>query len=225
MGARFEERHMTVDLQHLESREEIKMAFVGFLNPYIASLVDEEKKIYKDLFMCGEAMRVNVTPNYNEAKLYCNNRMKEYVKEFKDGSITLGTDHLPVEASKVCFGHDVIDNDSEIVYKTNDMANYVGVGFFADEMLNGRKRYVATVLYKVKFGEAADEYSTKGENIEFKTPSIDGVIAGIKNNEWKRVKIFDTEADADKWLRGILGGSTSDGTASTAAYKTVQIDK
>lgn len=175
--------------------------------------------------MCGEAMRVNVTPNYNEAKLYCNNRMKEYVKEFKDGSITLGTDHLPVEASKVCFGHDVIDNDSEIVYKTNDMANYVGVGFFADEMLNGRKRYVATVLYKVKFGEAADEYSTKGENIEFKTPSIDGVIAGIKNNEWKRVKIFDTEADADKWLRGILGGSTSDGTASTAAYKTVQIDK
>lgn len=129
MGARFEERHMTVDLQHLENREEIKMAFVGFLNPYIASLVDEEKKIYKDLFMCGEAMRVNVTPNYNEAKLYCNNRMKEYVKEFKDGSITLGTDHLPVEASKVCFGHDVIDNDSEIVYKTNDMANYVGVGF------------------------------------------------------------------------------------------------
>lgn len=118
-----------------------------------------------------------------------------------------------------------MDDDSEIVYKTNDMANYVGVGFFADEMLDGRRRYVATILYKVKFGEAANEYSTKGENIEFKTPSIDGVIAGIKNNEWKRVKIFDTEADADKWLRGILGGSTSDGTASTAAYKTVRIDK
>lgn len=201
------------------------MAFVGLLNPYIALLVNEEEKKYKDCFMCGEAIRVNVTPNYNEAKLYSNNRLKEYAKEFKDGSITLGTDHLPIEASKVCFGHEVMDDDSEIVYKTNDMANYVGVGFFADEMLDGRRRYVATILYKVKFGEAANEYSTKGENIEFKTPSIDGVIAGIKNNEWKRVKIFDTEADADKWLRGILGGNTSGGTASTAAYKTVRIDK
>ncbi len=201
------------------------MAFVGLLNPYIALLVNEEEKLYKDFFMCGEAISVNVTPNYNEAKLYSNNRLKEYAKEFKDGSITLGTDHLPVEASKVCFGHDVMDDDSEIIYKTNDMANYVGVGFFADEMLDGRRRYVATVLYKVKFGEAANEYSTKGENIEFKTPSIDGVIAGIKNNEWKRVKIFDTESDADKWLRGILGGNISGGTASTAAYQTVRIDK
>jgi len=206
------------------------MAFVGFLNPYIALLADEEEMIYTDFFMCGEAIRVNVNPNYNEAKLYSNNRLKEYVKVFKDGNISLGTDHLPVEASKVCFGHDVIDNDSEIVYKTNDAANYVGVGFFADEIRDGRIRYVATVLYKVKFGEAADEYSTKGENIEFKTPSIEGVIAGVKNNEWKRVKIFDTESDADKWLRGILGGKAGSenapgGTTSTAAYKTVAVDK
>lgn len=77
------------------------MAFVGLLNPYIASLVNEEEKLYKDCFMCGEAISVNVTPNYNEAKLYSNNRLKEYAKEFKDGSITLGTDHLPIEASKV----------------------------------------------------------------------------------------------------------------------------
>lgn len=204
------------------------MAFIGLLNPYIASLVDEEKKIYSDLFMCGEAIKVNVTPNYNEAKLHSNNRLKEYVKEFTDGSIILGTDHLPIEASKICFGHEVIDDDREVVYKTNDMANYVGVGFFADEILDGQRRYVATVIYKVKFGEAADEYSTKGGNIEFKTPNIEGVIASIKNNEWKRVKIFDTESDADKWLRGILGDkteNTSGGTASTAAYKTVSIGK
>lgn len=206
------------------------MAFIGLLNPYIALLVDEEKKIYSDLFMCGEAIKVNVTPNYNEAKLHSNNRLKEYVKEFTDGNITLGTDHLPIKASKICFGHEVIDDDREVIYKTNDMANYVGVGFYADEILDGQRRYVATVIYKVKFGEAADEYSTKGGNIEFKTPNIEGVIASIANNEWKRVKIFDTESDADKWLRGIFGdktvtGNTSGGTASTAAYKTVSIGK
>lgn len=196
------------------------MAFIGLMNPYIAKLVDEEKKKYSDCFLCGEAITVNVTPNYNEAKLHSNNRLSEYVKEFKDGSMVLGTNRLPIEASKVCFGHEVSDDDREVTYKTNDTANYVGVGFYADEMINGRKQYVATIVYKVKFGEAADEYATKGENIEFKTPSIDGVIAGLKNNEWKRTKVCDTENDADKWLRDTLGyieGNVS-GTSSIAAY-------
>lgn len=202
------------------------MAFVGLLNPYIARLVDDEAKIYADCFMCGNAISVNITPNYNEGKLYSNNRLTEYIKEFKDGSITLGTDRLPVEASRVCFGHEVSADDSEVVYRTNDSANYVGVGFFADEIIDGKKRYVATVLYKVKFGEAANEYTTKGENIEFKTPSIEGVIAGISSNEWKMTKIFETESDADKWLRGIFGGgSTPGGTASTSAFNTVSVDK
>ncbi len=206
------------------------MAFIGLLNPYVGLLVDEEKKIYSDLFMFGEAIRVNVNPNYNEAKLNANNRLKEYVKVFKDGNITLGTDHMPIEASKICFGHEVIDNDSEVIYKTDDMANYVGVGFFADEMHDGKIKYVATILYKVKFGEAANEYSTRGDNIEFKTPSVEGIIAGLKNNEWKRTKIFDTESEADEWLRSILGGKAGSenapgGTASTAAYKTVAVDK
>ena len=186
------------------------MAFIGLLNPYVGLLVDEEKKIYSDLFMFGEAIRVNVNPNYNEAKLNANNRLKEYVK--------------------ICFGHEVIDNDSEVIYKTDDMANYVGVGFFADEMHDGKIKYVATILYKVKFGEAANEYSTRGDNIEFKTPSVEGIIAGLKNNEWKRTKIFDTESEADEWLRSILGGKAGSenapgGTASTAAYKTVAVDK
>lgn len=203
------------------------MAFIGLMNPYIARLVDEEKKKYSDCFMCGEAISVNVTPNYNEAKLHSNNRLSEYVKEFKDGSMVLGTNRLPIEASRVCFGHEVSDDDHEVTYKTNDSANYVGVGFYADEIINGRKQYVATIVYKVKFGEAADEYATKGENIEFKTPSIDGVIAGLKNGEWKKTKVCDTEVDADKWLRDTLGcsdsGSMGD-TSSVSAY-TMQMKK
>lgn len=209
------------------------MAFIGLMNPYIARLVDEATQEYADFFMCGEAISVSVTPNYNEAKLYSNNQLKEYVKEFKDGSMSLGTDHLPIQASSVCFGHEVSDDDREIVYKTNDSANYVGVGFFADQIIDGKRSYVATIVYKVKFGEAANEYTTKGESIEFKTPSIDGVIAGLSNKEWKRTKIFDTESEADKWLKGILGcgeatdggGAGNAGTSSTAAYKTVKIDK
>ena len=193
------------------------MAFIGLMNPYIARLVDEKTKKYADCFMCGNAMSVNITPNYNEAKLHSNNHLSEYVKEFKDGNMTLGTDRLPIEASRVCFGHEVSEDKSEVTYKTNDSANYVGVGFFADEMIDSVRRYVATVVYKVKFGEASNEYATKGDTIEFKTPSLEGVIAGISSNEWKKTKVFDTEDEADKWLRDILGyeDSAEDNTAQT----------
>lgn len=181
------------------------MAFIGLMNPYIARLVDEKAKKYEDLFMCGNAISINITPNYNEAKLYSNNHLSEYVKEFKDGNMTLGTDRLPIEASNVCFGHKISEDKREVTYKTNDSANYVGVGFYANEMVDNVRRYVATIVYKVKFGEASNEYTTKGDAIEFKTPNLEGVIAGISSDEWKTTKVFDTEDEADAWLREALG--------------------
>lgn len=181
------------------------MAFVGLANPYIAKLVDEEKKKYSGCFACGEAISVSVTPNYNEAKLYANNRLSDMAKEFKDGSISLGTDHLPVNALEVCFGHEVDQTNKTVTYRTDDDGEFVGVGFYVDERISGRTQYVATIIYKVKFSESANEHTTKGESLEFKTPTIEGTIAGLKTGEWKTTKTFNDVADADKWLRDALG--------------------
>ena len=181
------------------------MAYVGLANPYIAKLVDEATKKYKDCFMCGKAITLNVTPNYNEAKLYANNQLAEAAKEFKDGNITLGTDRLPLKALEVCFGHNVNHEENEVTYKTNDNANAVGVGFYVDEMISGKRQYAATIIYKVTFSESAEDYTTKGETIEFKTPSIEGIIAGLETGEWKTTKTFDTAEQADTWLRSTLG--------------------
>lgn len=178
------------------------MAFIGLAKPYIAKLINEAEKTYANGFKCGKAMSVNITPNYNEAKLYADNQLAENVKEFKNGSMILGTDRLPKEADEVCFGHKVTDNS--VNYKTGDSANYVGVGFYVDEMLDGVKKYAAIVVYKVKFSEAAEDYTTKGENIEFKTPTINGTIAGISSGDWKDKKIFETEEEADTWLKTTL---------------------
>ena len=181
------------------------MAFVGLANPYIAKLVDEGKKKYSGCFACGEAISVSVTPNYNEAKLYANNRLKDMVKEFKDGAISLGTDHLPIAASEVCFGHEVDQSGRTVTYRTDDEGEFVGVGFYVDIRISSRKEYEATVIYKVKFSESTNEHTTKGETLEFKTPTIEGTIAGLKTGEWKITKTFDDAADADKWLRDTLG--------------------
>ncbi len=181
------------------------MAYVGLANPYIAKLIDEAQKKYTDCFKCGKAININITPNYNEAKLYADNQLAEVAKEFKDGNITLGTDRLPMKALEVCFGHNVNNEKNEVTYKTNDNANAVGVGFYVDEMISGKRQYVATIVYKATFSESADDYTTKGETIEFKTPSIEGTIAGLETGEWKTTKTFGTAALADAWLRETLG--------------------
>lgn len=192
------------------------MAYIGLTNPYIAKLVNEKTKQYESGFRCGKAMSTNITPNYNEGKLYADNQLSESVKEFKDGTMTLGTDRLPKIAESVCFGHKTSENG--VVYKTDDGANYVGVGFYVDEILDGVKKYSAIVVYKVKFSEGAEEYKTKGESIEFKTPALNGTIAGLSSGEWKEKEIFDTEAEADEWLRSVLNikdESTNDSGKAT----------
>lgn len=179
------------------------MAFIGLAKPYIAKLENEETKTYSGGFKCGKAMAVNITPNYNEGKLFADNQLAENVKEFKDGTITLGTDRLPREAEKTCFGHE--NTEKGVTYKTGDSANYVGVGFFVNEILDGVKKAVAIIVYKVMFGEGAEEYSTKGENIEFKTPTLTGTISGLSTTEWKDKKNFDTEEEAEEWIKGVFG--------------------
>lgn len=186
------------------------MAFIGLAKPYIAKLVNEKNKTYANGFKCGKAMAVNIQPNYSEAKLYADNQLSEYVKEFKDGTMTLGTDRLPKEANSVCFGHESAKNGT--IYKTGDSANFVGVGFCVKEMLDGVPRFVAIIVYKVKFGENAEDYTTKGENIEFKTPSISGTIAGLSSTVWKENKIFDTEEEAEAWIKEVLNIKEGDGT-------------
>ena len=91
------------------------MAYIGLAKPYIAKLINEETKTYANGFKCGKAMNVNIQPNYNEGKLYADNQLSEYVKEFKDGTMTLGTDRLPKEAESICFGHTT--NEDGVTYR------------------------------------------------------------------------------------------------------------
>lgn len=191
------------------------MAYIGLAHPVIAKLASQSTTsgtttpTYSDGFICGKAISVSVNPNYNESKLYADNILDEYVKEFKDGTITLGVDRLPIEAQTVMFGHTVDSSKSEITYKSGDGGSYVGVGFYVDEVKDGVKSYVASVIYKCLFAEGAKNYTTKGDSIEFKTPSLEGAIASLDDGKWKIDKVFDTEAAAQAWIETTLGLSSN----------------
>ena len=179
------------------------MANIGLIKPLIAKLTDESTKAYSNGFYCGHAIQVDVTPNYSEGSLYGDDMLVEYDKEFKDGDISLNTTHLPIASASTMFGHAV--NGQQVVYKSGDEANYVGVGFLTKKKVDGVTTYVGNVIYKAKFTEGQETNKTKGDTIEYGTPTIAGKIAPLSTTgEWKATKEFETQAEAVAWYEGIL---------------------
>lgn len=182
------------------------MAYIGLAHPVIAKLASQSTvsgvttPTYSDAFLCGKAVSINVAPNYNEARLYADNILAEYAKEFKDGTITLGVDALPVEAQEIMFGHSLDSSKEEITYKSGDAGSYVGVGFYVDTIRQGTRAYEASVIFRCLFAQGADDYTTKGDSIEFKTPSLEGAVSALDDGQWKKSKVFTTEADAQAWI-------------------------
>lgn len=179
------------------------MANFGLSLPTIAKLNTNTGK-YSDRFKCGKATNTSVVPNYATGTLWADNRKAEDVKEFKDATVTLGVDSMPIKASDVVFGHKV-NEDGTISDRATDEGNYVGYGFVGREMKEGKKQYRGCILLKVKFQEGEESYSTKGDNITFGTPTLTGsaeqIGVGTNKEEWRiKSPFFETEAEAEDWI-------------------------
>ena len=177
------------------------MAYIGLAYPTIAKL-DPTTDTYSDGFRMGKAVSVNISTNYNEANLPGDNVIAESVKEFRDGTIDLGITTIPIEAYETVFGHTVTEGEDGtlIVDKTDDVPNYVGVGLVKEELVDGKKSYIAMWIKKVLFTESGENATTKGETISFQTPTITGTVLALADKTWRERKVFDNEADAIAYI-------------------------
>ena len=112
----------------------------------------------------------------------------------------MNTTTLPIEAHSVMFGHEVTEDKKTIKDKDSDEANYVGFGVYVPEKVDGKKKYIGMWIYKVKFTEGEESYKTKGDTIEYQTPSVSGQAVALDSGEWRERRIFDTETEVKKWL-------------------------
>lgn len=180
------------------------MAHYGLSHPFISKL-DVKTGTYSDGFKCGTAVGTDVDPQYSESKVFGDNKLVIDHSEFKFANVKLQVTQLPLKAANVMFGHTVDETANKVVYKDTDVANYVGYGFYASEVNdNGEKKYIAAVLPKVKFKDTADSYETKGENINFKTPSLAGVATSNSDSEWREKQWFDSEDEAIAFIKDYL---------------------
>lgn len=183
------------------------MANIGLTNIWFANLTEaaDGTPSYDGAKNLGKAVSCSVEITNNEATLYGDDGLAESDTSFASGSITLGVTDDNDTIFAPLLGH-TIDEEGEVVKTSTDVAPYVGVGRIVTKMVNGVYKYKVEFLYKCKFSEPSKDENTKGESIEFSTPSVEGVVAalGDVNGTWSKSKTFDTKSDALTYLQGLM---------------------
>lgn len=192
------------------------MAYVGLRKPIIAKL--NTNGTYDNPFAFGKAIGLQVTPNYAEGSLYADDGQAEYDKEFSYAEVTLNTSTIPIIAHDKMFGHKVTEKN--VKFNGDDQNNDVGVGWISVEKVNGVRSFIGNFLNKVKFSEPSEDYATRGESIEYKTPSITGRASTVDGGDWKETETFATEAEAKNWIYGKFGKTMGTLNVQSAAGTT-----
>ena len=185
------------------------MANIGLTNIWYSPLTEgaDGTPSYAGAKQLGKAVSCSTSITNNEAKLYGDDTLAESDTSFSNGTITLGVTDDDDTVFAELLGHTV--SNGEVIKTASDAAPYVGVGRIVTKMVSGVYKYKVEFLYKVKFSEPSKDENTKGESIEFSTPSIEGIIAALDdvNGTWNKSKIFNTKSDALTYLKNLLAAS------------------
>jgi phi13 family phage major tail protein len=183
------------------------MANIGLTNIWYSPLTEgaDGTAIYEGAKQLGKAVSCSTSITNNEAKLYGDDTLAESDTSFAGGSITLGVTDDDDTVFCELLGHTLTES-GEVIKTASDAPIYVGLGRIVTKMVNGVYKYKVEFLYKVKFSEPSRDENTKGESIEFATPSVEGVIATLDDdkNTWNKSKTFNTKSDALTYLKNLL---------------------
>lgn len=177
------------------------MATIGLDRLYYAKITEDDNgnETYSTPMPLAKAINADLSVELAEATLYADDGATEVVKEFKSGKLSLGIDDIGVNAAEDLTGAKLDDNNV-LISTAEDGGDPVAVGFRAKKA-NGKYRYFW--LYKVKFSVPATNLATKGDNITFSTPTIEGTVLrrnkldGQGKHPWKaEVNEDDTNVPA-----------------------------
>ena len=190
------------------------MAYIGLRKPIVGKRLGYQS--YEEPYAFGKAIGITVTPSYAEGSLYADDLQDEYDKEFVSANITLNTNTIPLKARNSIFGHNM--NENEVEFGADDESGYIGMGWISVEKVNGKRCYTGNFLTKVKLTEPSETYATKGENIEYGTPSMEGkALAEEEDQKWKYIETFDTANEALAYIYGKFGAKLGELSVRSAA--------
>ena len=187
------------------------MATIGLDMLHFAKITEDEngEETYGTPEKLAKAISADLSVELVEAILYADDGIAEIVKEFGNGTLSLGIDDIGSAVASTLTGA-TIDSNGVVISASEDGGEPVAIGFRAKKA-NGKYKYFW--LYKVKFGIPTTNLATKGESITFFTPTIEGTIMrrnkvdGRNKHPWKaEVTEGDTKVSAEtitNWYKSV----------------------
>lgn len=153
------------------------------------------------------AINAGINPNSSLGTLFADNGPYETASTIGEIGLELNVADLPLELQAKVLGHKIVGG----VLKRNkeDIPPWVAVGFKSLKS-NGKYRY--TWLHKGKFSSPEQSNATKGDSIEFQTPTISGsFVARECDGDWE-YQIDEDHVDfmasmATNWFNDPYGGN------------------
>ena len=194
------------------------MAMIGMQHVVAAKVATEtpgSALTYSAGMVVGKAIQGNLTWNRNDNPLYADDAMAENDNGATGGTIELGTDDLLDAVRAYLLGDEAITvgtgtNTTTEYETTGEAAPYVGFGYIRVRVKGGVTSYQAVWYHKAQFGETTENAQTKGQTIEWQTPTLTGRIMGVNDNgagqiRFRRRATFETLSAAVSWLNGKAG--------------------
>lgn len=189
---------------------------------YAAKYVNTQGVIsYTDKTRVGDAMTATLELRFAEGRLYAESALAEYIRKAVGGTVSLGVKYILTPAQKLLFGSD--ENTRTITYTpagrtatsasvaglkigAKTQSRYVGVAFYAPDMVDGVEKFTCVKISKALFGPPSMSLKTSGENIQFATPTTSGEFMADDTSDQNliEVAVADNEDIARAWVQAVL---------------------
>jgi len=186
------------------------MATIGMDHLVYAKITEDAQglEIYATPQILAKAMKADLSIELAEADLFADDALAHAIKLFKSGKISLGVEDIGIAVAADLTGASVDDN-GVLVAASEDDGCLVAVGFRA---LKPNGKYRLFWLYRVKFAVPSTNLETKGSNIQFQTPTIEGLI--MRRNR-------PDASGKHPWKAGVTEGDPGVADVITAWFKNV----
>jgi len=194
------------------------MAFIGMRHVVVAKLTSHTpgaEPTYDAGKVAGKAITGNLTINRNNNPLYADDIIAEDDNGITSMDLELGVDDLDEETQAYIGLIKEVETGSgtsavTTYYENSAAANNVGVGYMRVRRKAGVTTFQGIWIYKTLFSKNAENSQTKGETIEWQTPTVNGRCMGLSVDStgeatFRKIRNFDTESDAEDWLDGLAG--------------------
>jgi len=175
---------------------------------------------YSGVTAAGDAMEANLDLKFAEGRLYAEGALAEYMKLCVGGTISFGVKYLPTAARQLLYGETASATSIKVGTETkniaglkttkNDVASYVGVAFYAPDMIDNVQKYTCVFVAKALFGQPAIKLKTlDGGSITFPTPTTSGEFLADDSADGllKDAAVCDSIAEAKAWCDAKFGAA------------------